>query len=1169
MHSPTLRKTRRNAKPLESIRSQHGEHSRDAQTINTGSCQGNVQGIAARAYTYYCVSYFCTPPERSSKDPLATFWGKKMRFTLSSGAVFALAITIAFVPPAHAEPPSEKNPDALEQAFANPPQSARPRVWWHWVNANVTEEGIQKDLEWMKRIGVGGVQAFDVGLGGKKIVDRPLEYMTPEWKSAFRFAAKNTDALGLELTIPSSPGWSQTGAPWVTPQEAMKKVVWSDTEITGGIPFHGVLAAPPSVTGPYQNIASTGQTTTFYADAIVLAFPITARALLPTPRYERSDGTVVDVAQLVDGSSDTNASIPTLADTPPTLVIKYKSPQTIRSASFFIRSAKSTFSEAEIAPILQVRDGTAWRTISAIPITEVPTTVSFAPETASEFRVVVTPLPGAKPKRDARIAEFTLSGDMRVHAFQAKAGFAVVHDYYALTSGASKSEMGVSPGDVIDITNKMAADGTLSWTPPPGRWRVLRLGYSLRGTTNHPANPAATGLEVDKYDSGSVTRYFKTYLANYKAATGSDLFGARGLQAVLTDSIEVPPVNWTPAMITKFKNLRGYDPTPWLPTLSGVVIGAREESDAFLYDFRRTLADLIAQEHYGVIAKIAHESGLKVYGESLEGGRPVLGDDMTMRSYADIPMAALWTFDRDAGPNPQAFADMRGAASVANVYGRQFVAAESMTSASKPWAHAPSDLRRIVDLEFASGINRIIIHTSVHQPTEDAPGLSLAVFGQYFTRHETWAEMARPWIEYIARSSYMLQQGKHVADLAYFSGEEAPLTRLHGDEPVRYGYDYVNAGMLMNAFHIKNGVFISAGGAQYRALYLGGTSQKMTLPVLRKLAEFANAGSVIIGAAPDYSPSLRDDRAEFRSIVKSLWGTRKNKGNGRVIVSADAEAALRDLNISPDFETRAIASNSDIMFLHRAGSDGDIYFVRNGRDRREQFEAIFRVAGKQPEIWRADSGEIVPASYRIEDGRTVLPLDMAAEESFFVVFRKPGAPEGRTIALKKIEPVLEVQGPWRVDFQENRGAPKSIPLESLQSLSQQKHSGVKYFSGVASYTTNFTATNGSISGAPLWLDLGGVADLAEVFINGTNVGIAWKAPYRVDISRAVKSGRNRLEVRVANLWVNRLIGDAQPDATQVTSTIFPTYSANAPLRPAGLLGPVRIIRNDSSSGPEE
>ena len=409
-----------------------------------------------------------------------------------------------------------------------------------------------------------------------------------------------------------------------------------------------------------------------------------------------------------------------------------------------------------------------------------PTTISFAPVTARHFRLVVPPRPqpdlsilmslpqgldmtalGAmlpEAPQGLQVAELRLNADERIDQFEAKAGFAMAMDYYALESDLPDSPPPGSPAEPIDLTTRVAADGTLEWTPPPGHWRVIRMGYTLTGRTNHPATAEATGLEVDKLDAAAVRRYLDHYLGLYRTATGKDRLVDGGLRAILTDSTEVGPFNWTADMVAQFRRLRGYDPRPWLPALSGSIVGSRRQSDAFLYDFRRTIAELHASAHYGTIAQVARENGLKVYGEALETGRNTLGDDMAMRRHADFPMAAMWFMRREAAGKAGFLADMKGAASVAHIYGQNLVAAESMTSAVAPWAYAPNELRRIIDLEFASGVNRPVVHTSVHQPVDDkVPGLSLAIFGQYFNRHEAWAELARPWVDYMARSSLLLR----------------------------------------------------------------------------------------------------------------------------------------------------------------------------------------------------------------------------------------------------------------------------------------------------------------------------------------------------------------------------------------------------------------------------
>ena len=1077
---------------------------------------------------------------------------------------------------------AEPAKDGVAEGFVDPPASARPRVWWHWMNGNVTRDGIDKDLAWMKRTGIAGLQNFDVNISTPQIVDRRLVYMTPEWQEAFRFTAQKAADLDLELAIAASPGWSETGGPWVKPEDGMKKLVWSETLVEGGRRFSGRLPDPPSVSGPYQSMAKGAQfggndkdrpKSTAYGDIGVFAYPVAPA--LPMPDISVPGAAAVGAALLNDGDLATRVRVETgTDDAPGTLEMAFATPQTLRSAHVFIPNQGTMYNDAALLPRLEIKTGEGWQRVADLPLTTVPTTVGFVPVTGSLFRVVFAPNPRADrpfnvPRRylkSVQVAELRLSSDPRVDQFEAKSGLAVAKSYYDMGNSDAQSEPGLPLDRIIDLTAKLHADGSLDWQPPRGRWRIVRLGWSLTGTTNHPAPPEATGLEVDKYDSRAVRTYLETYLAMYRKATGYQLIGERGLRALLTDSTEVGASNWTPRLVEEFKRLRGYDPTPWLPALAGVVVETRGRTDAFLYDFRRTLADLHA-EHYRVVAEVAHEQGLKVYSEALEGRRPSLGDDMAMRRHADYPMAAIWTYLREQGPQIPALADMKGAASVAHVYGQNIAAAESLTSASAFWAHAPSDLKRVIDLAFASGINRPVIHTSVHQPVEDkVPGLSLSVFGQFFTRHETWAEMAKPWIDYLARSSFLLQQGRNVADVAYFYGEERPLVELFGAEPVadaprRYAYDFVNADALLHDLRVEDGDLVTTGGARYKVLYLGGDSRRMTVPALRRLAELAEDGATLSGPAPESSPSLADDPAEFAALVKRLWaGSAVTAvGKGRVIAARDVEAALSQIGVAPAFDYFKSEADSQVMFVQRRIADGELFYLNNRVNRSQAFEARFRVSGKQPEIWRAENGKSEPVSYRMENGETIVPLNMAAEDAFFVVFRKPATAASATVPIATLSEVASLDDGWAVSFQPGRGAPASAKLDRLAPLNEQDDPALKYFSGVATYTNNFALPRGVKRGTPLWLDLGTVGDLAEVFVNGRPVGTVWHAPFRLDIAAAIKRGRNRIEVRVANLWVNRLIGDAQPGATKITWTAVRTYPANAPLRPSGLIGPVRLL----------
>ena len=1116
--------------------------------------------------------------------------------SIARATLCALLATTALGGAAHGQQTTAA-PSTLEAGFLSPPNSARPRAWWHWMNGNITKAGVEKDFDWMVRVGLGGVTNFDVNLATPQIVDHRLAYMTPEWKDAFRFAAQSAEQHGLELTIAASPGWSETGGPWVTPQNAMKKLVWSETAVTGGKRQTVTLAAPPRVTGPFQDApfranfaaADTGKPPAeLYRDVMVLAYPEPAAAApLPTPRFSTSQGAVADGDKLADDRLQTTVDAPLKAgDGPGYLAADFGKPVTVRSLTLGRPEGGGVFDRSGAHPVLEAEDGAGgWRKIADVPLDGVQTTVSFEPATAQRFRIVLNTVaqdpdlggifkgvPGAikmafgpsGPAPTLALGEVRFHGEERLDRFEAKAGFAIAPNYYALERDGAST--GVALGSVVDLTDRMGPDGKLDWTPPAGRWRIVRLGYSLLGTTNHPAPAEATGFEVDKYDAAAVRDYLEQYLKMYESAAGADLIGARGVRALLTDSIEVGASNWTGDLVARFKALRGYDPKPWLLTLTGVVVGSRQQSDAFLYDFRRTLADLIADAHYGQVAKVAHERGLKVYGESLEAGRPSLGDDLQMRSHADYPMAAIWTYAPQDGPRPGYIGDIRGAASVAHVFGQNIAAAESLTAAFSPWAFAPADLKPIVDLEFVNGINRPVIHTSVHQPVDDKqPGLSLGPFGQYFNRHETWAEMAKPWVDYLSRTGFMLQQGRFFADVAYFYGEDSPVTVLYQakvpeNAPRRYGYDLVNADMLLNTLKADGGMLTAASGARYKVLYLGGTSQRMTLPVLKRLAALVEGGVTVVGKAPTGSPSLADDAGAFQALVSRLWagGEVTTVGQGRVVARDDVEAALQALGQAPDFETSE--PGAPVQFLHRRLDDGsDVYFVSNQSDKARALDARFRVSGRKAEIWRAETGAGVAASYRIEGERTVVPLDLAANDAVFVVFRQAADQPQVTAPAPRWAPVAQASGPWTVAFQPGRGAPAATTLAGLAPLNDNPDPGVKYFSGVAAYKTTLKAPAKWRPGQPLQLDLGRVGDVAEVFVNGQSAGYAWKAPWRVDVSRAFKPGQNSIEVRVANLWVNRLIGDAQPGAKPIAFTALPTYRPDAPLRPSGLIGPVSLL----------
>jgi alpha-L-rhamnosidase/F5/8 type C domain len=1099
---------------------------------------------------------------------------------------------------------AQTSEDALKKGFENPPSTARPRVWWHWMNGNITQEGIKLDLEWMHRTGIAGFQNFDAALQTPQVVEKRLVYMTPEWKDAFKYAVGLGDQLGMEMAIAGSPGWSESGGPWVTPAQGMKKYVWAETALDGGVRFNGKLAHPPTTTGAFQNLGIHEQfgppaphLPELYSDAVVVAFPVPSGSSGPPAEQAKitSSGEGLDPAMLSDGDLEKTTKVPfptTGSDS--WIQFEYAAPHTIRAVTFvtkdpgFIQEFVSGIPEKTLDAS---DDGRTFHRVVSLSGGRAPEhTISFDAVTAKYFRITFRHNPPPAPPAWAEgmdfssfgspptvptsyeVAELVLHSDPRVNHFEEKAAFVPEPDLYEYATPQVDASMGIRKSDVIDLTSKMGPDGTLDWTPPEGKWVVLRFGYSLLGITNHPATPEATGLEVDKLDHHFVKDYFEKYLDSYKNTVGGDEMGKKGIRYVINDSWEAGSQNWTDNMLAQFRKLRGYDATPWLPVLTGRIVESSAASDRFLWDFRKTIADLIANEHYEQLEETLHERGMGHYGESHESGRALVADGMEVKKMNEVPMSAMWT-QRPGVNQPQYGynADDRESASVAHIYGQNIAAAESMTAAAAPWGWSPATLKPTADQELLNGINRFVIHESAHQPlVGKAPGLTLGPFGQWFNRNETWAEEAAPWVNYLARSSFMLQQGHFGADLVYFYGEDSNLTAIFEHKspeiPAGYGFDYINADALIHELRVSSGQIVTKSGMQYRVLGLDPYSRHMSLPVLRAIAKLAEDGALVAGPKPTDDPSLADDQAEFDRLSSQLFGDGSGVhkvGKGTVYAGESLAAVFDALHLLPDFDYLKNNSDSDVEFAHRKVMAGDIYFLDNRTNHDESIDATFRVAGLRPELWRAETGTITPTSFRLAEGRTTVPLHLEAWGTVFVVFRTPTSETSHILSPVTETKVATVAGPWKLAFQRGRGAPESITLDELSDWSSSGDPGVRYFSGVGTYTKTLRASpDWFTKGARLWIDFGDVRNLAEVSINGKGLGQVWHAPYRIDATSALKPGANEVTIKVVNAWVNRLIGDEQPGATRITFADVKPYKANSPLVPSGLIGPVTIVREE-------
>jgi hypothetical protein len=1086
-------------------------------------------------------------------------------------------------------------PVALLDGFKNPPSAAQPRTWWHWTNGHVTTEGITKDLEWMHRVGIGGFQLADVAAGGGQTIDKPLPFGSPEWLAAVKHAAAEAERLGLEMTIFSSSGWSLTGGPWVRPEQAMKKLVWSETTVEGGKDVSLKLSQPPSKNSSFLDMGASrpGRDPTFYADSAVIAFPTSAAETsmaAAKPKVTSSGWPVAGVEEdrLYDGSYAVEIRVDAEADGKAAW-IQYEFPEPFTARAITLAGSGGI----PVGRVLASDDGETWRPLAALPGAQLyrqfRVRTLALPETAARFyRIEFTgaPLgpaitmnqPPSPPAKSYALFEAQLHSGARINRWEEKAGFGHLFEYASVPTPPTSADVAISTAGVIDLTPLMAADGTLNWNAPLGKWTVLRMGYSLTGAKNRPATPAGSGYEVDKLSSKHTTSYYEAYSGMLKGALG-DLYGS-GLQYFLLDSWEAGTQNWTDEMLAEFRKRRGYDPTPYLPALTGRVVGDADTSDRFLWDFRRTLADMFADNHYAVMNELLHRDGLKTYSEASGVSLEIPEDTLLNKSKVDIPMGEFWV--RDLHPRLMYFQDVRGAASAAHVYGKPFVAAESFTGGGY---ESPFTLKKVADYWMAQGINRLVFHTSAHQPLDTKPGNTMV--GTHLNRNITWAEQARPFMQYLSRICYMLQQGQFVADVAYLLDEGAPSTPAiwgagtQPEPPAGYDYDFLNADALLNRVTVDaDGRLQVEGGMTYRVLALP-QSLQMRPELLRELRELVLGGATIVGPKPLASPSLmggsmQADR-EVADLAAELWGDLNGVsrninyiGKGRVVWGLSLAETLRQLQVPRDFE---FAGNfaDEVACLHRRTNDADVYYVANLADQPRSLQARFHVTGMEAEVWHPDDGTSAPASYAIVDGRTTVDLDLDPHELVFVVFRQPTGENSRTIASRQQRTLATISGPWALTFSPNLGAPTTTKMEKLGSWTESEDAGVKFFSGTAVYATHFTApTTPDDDATRLLLDLGDVRDIAEVKLNGESLGTLWKPPYRVDVTKQLKSGdnANTLEIAVTNQWTNRITGDARVEPAQRVLNVRSAGRFGGPPReplPSGLLGPVTILSEEAAT----
>ncbi len=1064
---------------------------------------------------------------------------------------------------------TEKNQDTLEFGFINPPKSARPQAFYYWINGNITKNGILEDLIALQQSGLSGMQLFNASLYMPR---GPVIFGSDQWYDLLYYAAETADSLQLDLSIHNCAGWATSGGPWITPEKSMKSLIWSELSVSGPKSFTGYLDRGETLHG-------------FYRDIAVLAIPEDPPEEV-LQRFEPSQITAsIDLGQsnrLIDRDRQTSE---VFMQTDPGghhwIQLAFNNP---RQARLFTLHTPTGASRVTFEGAIEVStDGKNYRKIRNFHYYgRIPPffTIPFETVTASHFKIKFSAHSIEGPLNLA-FSEVRVNDSRRIENWYSKVGRIMTTLNRPVFPFKMKDPLAIPKDKLINLTANMNSDGALSWEVPPGKWRILRFGYTTTGSTNHPSPKEGHGLEVDKMDPEAVTFHFNKALG--KIINGKDSLGINQPSGILIDSYEAGPQTWTENFADKFKRRHGYDIYSYLPVLTGRVVESEALSEGFLYDYRKTVADLIAQSYYGTFQKLAHQHDLQLIAEPYGG----IFNKAKNAEYLDVVVSEFW-LKRPQNNN------VKEIASIVHTSGKNIVGAESFTA--KPehgaWRNHPLTLKALGDLTFTQGLNRIMLHSYLHQPrSEFPPGWTHGRYGTHFNRLNTWWKYVDPWISYLSRSQYLLQQGRSVADICLLSSDDLDdlVEAKFPEIPKGYDYDICPVSSFLK-LTFKRGSLAFPSGNKYKLLVLP-EYDFMSLSVLRHLHKLVEAGAVVVGPPPSIPPGLQEyvyDSEEFVNLVKDLWGEWDNKsekvhhfGHGKVYTNISLSRALEENRIYPDFVYRTSETTANIRFIHRTLDDSEIYFLSNQDSQSITITADFRVTSKQPEIWQPDLGLIEPwFVFTNKNERIQLPVHLDPYGSVFVVFRKPlpgkwvtsvvdskegDLSESSTVIEKSfLAKELDIFGAnlmsnsslscrlnysngdqrgfnthsppsdlvlddsWTVKFPDGWGAPTSTVFDSLISWSDHPNEGIRYFSGTATYSYNLTIPSGYIQrDQSYFMDMGMIHDMAEVWLNQKRVGIVWKPPFRIDVTQFLQEGTNFLEIKITNRWVNRLIGDEQ------------------------------------------
>ena len=994
-----------------------------------------------------------------------------------------------------------KTGDYLKEGFLNPPDSARPGVYWYFMDGNLDREAMTKDLESMKKAGIGYALFLEVNVG---VPRGKVDFLSNEWQELYKHAVREAERLGIRIILGSGPGWAGSGGPWVTPAQSMMHLVASDTLVKGSVLFNGVLPlAKPRM--PFFGEGSLtpilkSKRDEWYEDVAVLAFP--------TPRTKSYIDRIDEKA------------------------LYFRAPFTSQQGVLPFLPSPAVFPEIKAAAIDQEK--------------------------------------------------------------------------------------------IIDLTDKLQKDGSMRWQVPAGTWNIMRFVKRNNGAVTRPAPAPGLGFESDKFDTVSFDAHYKAYIGKliskvrpFKSKTGG------GWTMIHIDSWEMGSQNWTNDFREQFRKRRGYDLLLFLPVYNGLIVNSLEMSERFLWDVRQTSNELIIENHAGRFKELGQRNGFRL---SIEPYDMNPASDIDLGSVADVPMCEFWS---DGFGFNSSFSCIE-ATSIAHIKGAPVVAAEAFTADhTEAWKKYPGDMKNQGDWAFCMGINRLIYHTFAHKPFDDKyrPGMTMGPYGVHWDRGQTWWPMVDGYHKYITRCQYLLSQGNPVADILYLTPEGAPQVFLPPPTSVEgtpvmpdkkgFNFDGCSPLFLIKNATVKDNRIVFPSGTSYRILVLPKV-ETMTPELVEKIGSLVKDGAIVYGNPPKKSPSLTNypecDR-KVKELAESIWAVSERpidlterlfgKGsiwwNGESAMFKSGNKEFSDpASLYPDYnETVNIiqkkgllpdfSSGGSIRYTHRALPDRDIYFISNRTGLMVTDTCLFRDGTKNAELWDAVTAKINPLlCFTAKNGSIEVPVRLEPFQSYFVVFYHSERTDNKKFRTPEMfrdkKSIKKLDGKWNVSFDPTWGGPENIQFDSLYDWTKRPDDGIRYYSGIAVYRKSFDLPDNEVRSkkSEYYLELGTVKNLAHVKLNGKDLGIIWTAPWQVNITDALKSKGNQIEIQVADLWINRLIGDEnQPwdgvkdgkwpewllngtprESKRFTFTTHRFYKKDDPLVESGLLGPVIIKKSD-------